>query len=119
MTIHNLLRKRLLEQAGLAETPARFLRLQDLEQSEWSDAFERLMRNRLIMGALRYGLMHGPRPDYDYISDTIRRLQAYQESGNTEHLVDVANLCLLAFELDRHPKKHFASGDDGEHCKIK
>jgi hypothetical protein len=118
--IHELLRNRLHERAGLLDAPKTFLRLEDLERSEWSADFERYMRNRLIMRALRYGVMSKKRTqNYDYVNDAIRRLQEYQRTGNSEQLVDVANLCLLAFEFDKHPTKHFSAGDDGEHCKSK
>lgn len=31
------------------------LTLEELRESEWSEEFEKFMRNRLIMGAIRYG----------------------------------------------------------------
>lgn len=59
-SVHGLLRQRLEASAGIMDRPQRVLRLTDLERSEWSPRFERLMRNRLVMGALRYGLIHAP-----------------------------------------------------------
>jgi hypothetical protein len=42
------------------------------------------------------------KPQYDRVSDMIRRLSLYATSGNAEHLVDVANLAELEFvEGDR------------------
>lgn len=83
-----------------------------LAVTEWSDIFEALMRNRLIMGAIRYGRLATPRPKgitnvhMQYIDERIKR---YKETGNTEALVDVANLCLVEFVVGDHPKKHFKS----------
>lgn len=94
------------------------LRLEDLEQSEWSPEFECLMRNRLLMGAYRYGTIGAPgKPRYDHAADCIARLSLYQEDGNMEHLVDVANLCLLEFVEGRHPRRHFAAQDDVLHTR--
>ena len=72
------------------------------------------MRNRLIIGALRYGVLHSPRAKYDHIGDCIRRLKLYQKDRNKEHLVDVANLCLCEFEAG---DGHFTSVDDGVHVE--
>lgn len=94
--------------------------LVELQKSEWSFEFEKLMRNRLIMGALRYGRIGAKnKPKYDRVTSMIKRLNKYQETGNKEFLVDVANLCLLEFEECHHPTAHFNSIDDGEHVCVK
>jgi hypothetical protein len=114
-SIHDRIRQRLLQRAGLAEAPAPSYRFEDLVRTEWSSRFEGLMRNRLIMGALRYGRLRAPgKPQYDRVGSMIRRLSQYRERGNMELLVDVANLCLLEFEECHHPLKHFRSVDGDE-----
>lgn len=91
----------------------------ELKKTEWSVDFEKLMRNRLIMGALRYGKLHAKnKPVYNRVDSMIKRLQKYQDTGNKEFLVDVANLSLLEFEECKHPNAHFNSIDDGEHVQI-
>ena len=92
--------------------------LDDLKRTEWSPRFEELMRNRLVMGAFRYGkLKGGGKVSYDQLSAMKKRLQDYEETGNTENLIDVANLALIEFELGNHPNKHWSPTDDSEHCK--
>ena len=94
--------------------------LDELKQSEWDDVFEQLMRNRLIMGAIRYGRIRAKgKPKYDRVSSMIKRLRNYEESGNKEMLIDVANLCLLEFVECNHPKQHFHAGDEQEHVEVK
>jgi hypothetical protein len=115
---HDWLRNRLL--AGVVDAPVgdKACRLDDLRISEWSREFERLMRNRLLVGRFRYGLMQ--RTDalnYDRIGSALIRLRAYQECGNLEHLVDAANLMLLEFEHGSHQERHFMASDDGEHVE--
>lgn len=91
----------------------------DLIKSEWSPKFEQLMRNRLIMGALRYGLLNAPgKPRYDRMSRILDCLIEYKETGNQEFLVDIANLALVEFEEGKHPKRHFTSIDDGKHAEV-
>ena len=79
------------------------------------------MRNRLLLGYYRYGCLEAQRQKggngLDNISSAIERLKKFQKTGNTEHLVDTANLCLVEFEVGSHPKKHFKSEDDGIHVR--
>jgi len=93
---------------------------ESLRKTEWSDEFENLMRNRLLMGAFRYGkIREQNKPNYMRMQSAERRMKLYEETGNDELLVDIANLCLLEFMVGKHPKKHFNSIDDGEHAEIK
>lgn len=119
--IHAAIRSRLLTRAGLhdpAPQPCPGRTLDDLARTEWSPQFERLMRNRLVMGALRYGLMHAPgKKQWDRPAGIRKRLRQYEETGNLEYLVDVANLALLEFEEGTHPLKHFSQAGDGDHSQ--
>lgn len=90
--------------------------LDELRASEWSPEFENLMRNRLVMGAFRYGRIHSSgKPAWDRVESIKQRIDAYEKMGNTEYLVDIANMALLEFEEGTHPEKHFASTDDADH----
>lgn len=92
--------------------------MKDLRESEWSEEFEKLMRNRLIMGGLRYGRLNAPgKPKFELIDSMYKRIAKYQETGNKEYLVDVANICLVEFVEEHHPNAHFESIDDGEHIE--
>lgn len=117
---HDVMRERLHKRAGLTESPKLQATYEELKRSEWSAEFERLMRNRLIMGAIRYGRLKAPgKPQYDRVASAIKRLAKYQETGNQEFLVDAANLCVLEFEEGIHPKKHFGAIDEhNEHCRV-
>lgn len=92
---------------------------EELYVSEWDSEFELLMRNRLVIGAFRYGKNRSEnKPKYNRVESMIKRLNKYTDTGNKEFLVDVANLCLLEFIECYHPKAHFKSIDDGEHVKV-
>ena len=102
---------------------ANHIDLEALKKSEWSPEFEKLMRNRLLMGSIRYGKMgHGSipkgKPKYGRINSIRKRLGLYEETGNAEYLVDIANFALLLFEERQHPNFHFNSIDDGIHDEI-
>lgn len=96
--------------------------LNELRRTEWSRLFERLMRNRLIIGAMRYGGMKKNRDKgtrYDVVGSAIKRLENYKKDGNLEHLVDVANLCMVEFDHPSHRNPTWDSIDDGEHVTLK
>ena len=129
MTNTEWMRERLLRKAGILLSVASKFKpsdLKKLEKSEWSDEFERLMRNRLLMGAMRYGTfeekkatMYSKDP-WDLLTPVRTKLELYQSTGNSEYLVDAANYLLLAFEFDPHPNKHFQALDDHhDHCRRK
>jgi hypothetical protein len=81
------------------------------------------MRNRLIMGALRYETFAEKfKSDHNYnlIESAIERLQEYQKTGNMEHLVDASNLCMIEYESPSNKKAHWDAVDDTHlHCKKK
>lgn len=93
---------------------------EELQLTEWSSEFEQLMRNRLLLGRFRYGKMGDPtKAEYDHIGSIRTRLDLFEETGNLEHLVDIANLCLVEFVHTKHPLAHFAAIDDGIHCETR
>ncbi len=91
-----------------------------LRLSQWSPQFETFMRNRLIMGGLRYGVFGDPKKaTYDNVGSVIRRMRLYKKTGNQEHLVDAANICLCEFvDQSGHPDPHWSPTDDGVHVEV-
>lgn len=92
--------------------------LETLKMTEWSPEFEKLMRNRLIMGRFRYGpFLNLNCPTHEMIKNAKEKLDKYLIERNTEYLVDVANIMVKVFVTDDHPSKHFCSKDDKNHIK--
>mgnify|MGYP000882028021 CR=1 FL=1 len=121
--LNNLWRWKVGEEETSSLPPKDVVTYEELRKTEWSVDFERLMRNRLILGAYRYGRIdhanNSNKPHYDRTASIIKRMELYEQTGNKELLVDVANLCLLEFVECKHPKANFTSIDDGEHVKHK
>lgn len=113
-TEHKIMRKRLLERKGLIDPPPPKWDWNKL-QAEWCEEFEQKMRNRLMMGAMRYGGLRNPnnpgRTTNFNTEQMLKRTKLYIETGNAEHLVDVANFALAEFVQQRHPKYHFKAID--------
>lgn len=119
ITAHDAIRQH-MEKSLFPESPVPMPPIEELRETEWSPRFEELMRNRLVVGAFRYGRLHAAgKPKWDRIGSIRRRLMVYQSTGNTECLVDIANMCLLEFEEGDHPLKHFAAADDVNHTTRK
>ena len=88
----------------------------ELKETEWNADFEQYMRNRLIFGAMRYGRLGAKnKPKYDRVKDMIRRLKEYEVDRNSEHLVDVANICMCEFVEGDNTFKPI---DDGRHTNV-
>lgn len=91
--------------------------LDELRATEWNPQFIEMMRNRLVMGSFRYRLFRDPRKwTSDLLAGLRKKLAAYEDTGNTENLVDIANYVLLEFTHPSHPKAHFRAADDHDHC---
>jgi hypothetical protein len=90
--------------------------MDDLYKSQWCDKFDELRRNRMVLGTYRYGDYKKEKiAKYNRIESAISRLKKYQATGNSEFLLDVANLCMIEFDVPNHKNAHFESIDDGEH----
>lgn len=117
------MRERLKAQAGIIQSNGKHFDFAMLTKTEWSPQFEKLMRNRLIMGAMRYGKLKDKRKHpgkWNLVGAIKSKIKLWHQTGNDEYLVDIANYCLLEFECGNHPQKHFHALDDHhDHCKLK
>lgn len=121
-TITEHIRDHLLASLGYTEPRARNRKpdLDSLLVSEWCPEFETARRYRMVMGALRYGLLADPGKwaGYDLLGGMRRKLEVYHRTGNTEALVDAANYLMLEFMRPSHPHAHFRAEDDRDHCPV-
>jgi hypothetical protein len=120
--LHNLWR----ESAGLLEIelpkPKTCDSLDSLRKSESAMLAEldALCLNRFVCGAFRYGkLCARGKPQYERVTDVIRRLREYSETGDVENLIDVINLVRLEFLEGEHPNRHFGNGFERSHTEEK
>ena len=94
--------------------------IDSLRESEWSIKFEELMRDRLIMGSFRYGLLGDTnKPEYDRLESILNRISAYTKTGDLQLMADIANLCLCEFVEGKHPLSHVGVGDSNDHVSKK
>lgn len=119
-TISQFIREHLLETMGYVEKKEKLPDLEELRRTEWSEEFDILRKNRMIMGAFRYNrLSHPDKFKYDLLGGLRKKLEEYEKTGNTECLVDAANYLMLEFMKPSHKNAHFAAHDDKIHCPVK
>jgi hypothetical protein len=95
--------------------------MEEMAAIQWGDDWQEildLMKNRMIMGGYRYGPHRNQRPgQFDNVADAKRRLGLHDDDGNMEHLLDAANITILACLKKAHKDFHFTPIDDGVHAK--
>jgi hypothetical protein len=80
--------------------------------SEFSEQFVSFMKNRMALSFYKYGPVARAFPSkVDAIQTLKLHLEKYEESGNTELLVDLANYAMIEFMHPRHPHAHFQARD--------
>lgn len=118
-TIHDYLRARLLEQAGIFAPVEPAPSLEEIERLQSCPQFEAYRKNRMLMGYFRYGSLRSQigKDKYDNVGSIEKRLSIYKSDHNREHLVDIANLAMVEFAT--HPDYPFRAADDGVHTDKK
>ena len=118
-TVHDYLRARLLQQAGVFEPAKPAPSLEEIARMQSCPRFEQYRKNRMIMGYFRYGSLQSQigRAKYDNVGSIEKRLSIYKSDHNREHLVDIANLAMIEFAT--HPDYPFNPSDDGVHAAKK
>lgn len=82
--------------------------------TEFSLEFVQGMADRMAMSYFKYGAVAEAYPTkVDAIASLRKRLERYEETGNTEWLMDVGNFAMIEFAHSRHPQAHFEAKDIG------
>lgn len=93
-----------------------------LERYQWDKLFWDACLARMVQGSYRYGtqpdqrekMLRGP-----FKSTINRYLKDYEETGNVENLMDMANRVMIEFGYANFDKQCFESQDDTDHEPIK
>jgi hypothetical protein len=83
---------------------AEFVGRTDLTRINSFSEFLKKMVARLSVGQLRYG---NSSPTQKYFSRLRIEANAYSETGNKEHLINIANYAYLEFYHPQHDKAHY------------
>ncbi len=83
---------------------------ENIPTSEFSEPFVQGMADRMAVSYCKYGAMKDA-TSVDKLASLRKRLEKYEQDGNTEWLMDVANFALMEFVHPRHPDAHFTPTD--------
>ena len=84
-------------------------------ESEFSVDFIRGMLDRMAVSFHKYGPLRDAYPHkVDAVKSLRERLAKYEETGNTEWLMDVANFAMIEFMRPGHDDAHFRPTDSDE-----
>lgn len=131
-TDHDVLREHLFATLGLVFADARCVPshylprgewlpdLDELRETEWPEEardFVAHQQRRFIMAAFRYSRFGDPeKRQSNFRKGLEKKLTAYDDSGNMEHLLDAGNYLILERMWPSHPQAHFRAEDDHCHC---
>lgn len=84
-------------------------------RSEFSEQFVQGMADRMAFSFHKYGPLTKNYPVPAHALDSLMdRLRKYEETGNTEYLMDVGNFAMIEFMRPAHPKAFFRPTDSNE-----
>lgn len=88
--------------------------MKEILKTEYSEKFDELRKNAVEVSFHKYGPARKNFEEgrVDAIKSLKKKLAAYEKTGNTEYLVDVANYAMFEFMFPLHPKAHFKATDD-------
>ena len=75
---------------------------------DYSNEFDSLRKNSIVQGHYRYGWMSDTYPHTaDAFGSLKKRVELYEETGNADWLIDIANFAMIEFAHPAHPSYHF------------
>lgn len=80
--------------------------------TELSGEFLQGMADRMAVSFHKYGSVGAA--DIDFAASIRQRIEKYQETGNTEWLMDVANFAMIEFMVPQHADAHYRPTDSDE-----
>ena len=81
-------------------------------KTQISEEFIAGMRARMEMSYFKYGDIRKAYPDkIDALASLQQRIEKYNETGNTEFLMDVANFAMIEFMFPRYKNAFFQATD--------
>lgn len=83
--------------------------------SEFNESFVEGMRKRMATSYHKYGLMReAAEAGVQQLESALVRIQRYKDTGNTEWLMDAANMLMIEFTHPLHAEAHFRATDSDE-----
>lgn len=86
----------------------------NVPRTQFSEFFLQAMLDRVAQGFFTYGSIVEMGHTKDYRKNIDIRLDEYDQTNNTEFLVDASNFCMLTFICPNNPNAFFKSTSEAE-----
>lgn len=88
----------------------------EIIEQEYNTDFDELRKKAVATSYYKYGKFEDNCKSkcVDILASLKVRLEAYERTGNTEYLIDVANFTMAEFTYPQHPKAHYKPTDSNE-----
>lgn len=94
---------------------ANIAQVESVLKTQYSEHFLKGMIARMEMSYFKYGDVADAYPHkIDALASLEQRLKKYQDTGNTEFLIDAANFCMIEFMFPRREGAFFESTDSDQ-----
>ena len=93
---------------------------EDILKTEYSIRFDEIRKNMMVMSYYKYGSLKDNYDKYkcmDALGNLKKRIEKYEETGNTEFLADVANYAMIEFMNPSIKGAHYSPTDSGS-CEV-
>lgn len=86
---------------------------EEILSTEYSEEFDQLRKNRMVMSFYKYGPMQTNYGEklIDALGSMDLCITKYKKTGNTEYLVDAANYAMIEYMYPQHVNGHFEPTD--------
>lgn len=94
--------------------------MEKILSTEYSERFDNIRKGMMVMSFYKYGAMqenYKQEKTIDAIGSLKKRLQKYEDTGNTEFLADIANFAMIEFMYPQHVGAQYKPTDSGS-CEI-
>ncbi|MFZ3132679.1 MAG: hypothetical protein WA125_16660 [Desulfosporosinus sp.] len=89
------------------------MNMEEILKTQYSEEFDQLSKNRVCTSFFKYGPIEDNfgKKLVNAIKSCNLCINKYQETGNTEYLVDAKNYLMFEFMYPTHKKAHFEATD--------
>jgi len=90
--------------------------MKEILKTEWSEEFDELAKNRSVTSYFKYGpiAVNFGQKLASATKSVALCLTKYEETGNTEYLVDARNYLMFEFIYPQHKNAHFRATESSE-----
>lgn len=94
--------------------------INEILKTEYSERFDEICKNMMVMSYYKYGPMQENYNEFkclDALGNIEKRLAKYKETGNTEFLADIANFAMIEFMYPSIEGASYVPTDSGS-CEL-